>query len=100
MLAKPRAKLEPVPSVTLELFGRAQLLAHARRVTVNASTLLEALQQLAAQHPELVGPVLNPDGRPSPAYAINLGGQQFVTDLSRAISEDEEILLISSLSGG
>jgi len=85
---------------TVELFGQARLLAGRRVVPVEAQTVGAALCELARQFPRLVGPVLEPDGRPTSAYALNLSGRLFTTDLGQALGAREQLLLLSSLSGG
>jgi molybdopterin converting factor small subunit len=85
---------------TIELFGSARLIAGARTVPVSASTVGEALAELAQVHPKLVGAVLEPDGRPTPAYAVNLNGMRFVQALDERLHDSDELLIISSLSGG
>ena len=84
----------------VELYGQARLLAGVRTVEAPGSTVGEALQALVRTHPSLAGAVLEPDGRPTPAYAVNLNGLRFCSDLSEPVSESDELLLISSIAGG
>jgi len=58
------------------------------------------LRALARLHPKLVGAVLQEDGQLTPAYAVNLNGLRFCSDLYEPISEKDELLVISSLAGG
>ena len=85
---------------TVELFGQARLLAGASTARVPGETIGQALQALAKLHPQLVGAVLNADGQPTSAYAINVNGLRFCSNLHQPVSEGDELLLISSLSGG
>ncbi|MFI5266005.1 MAG: molybdopterin synthase sulfur carrier subunit, partial [Chloroflexota bacterium] len=71
-----------------------------RSVTVPGHTVVHALRALARLHPKLIGAVLDEDGQPTPAYAVNLNGLRFCSDLAQPIAETDEILLISSLAGG
>ncbi|HEX6513323.1 MAG TPA: MoaD/ThiS family protein [Chloroflexota bacterium] len=84
----------------VELYGRARLLAGERSVEVAASTVGEAMAILASLHPELVGPVLEAGGAPTPAYTLNLNGTRFCTDPAEPLAASDELLLISSLAGG
>ena len=84
----------------VELFGTARVLAGVTLVEVSAATVRDALRQLAADYPALVGTVLAADGTPTPAYMLNLDGLRFVPDLDEPLAESSRLLLISSLSGG
>jgi molybdopterin converting factor small subunit len=85
---------------TVELYGQARLLAGTRSVAVEALSLGEALRRLGRLHPELVGPVLEPAGGLTPAYTANLNGLRFCHDPDQPLADSDEILIISSLSGG
>jgi molybdopterin converting factor small subunit len=85
---------------TVELYGQARLLAGVRSVQVPDETIGQALRTLAGLHPQLVGSVLDENGRPTPAYAVNLNGLRFCSNLAEPVSEADELLLISSLAGG
>lgn len=84
----------------VELFGTARVLAGLALVEVSAATIGDALRQLGADYPALVGPVLTTDGTPTPAYMLNLNGLRFVRDLEEPLADASRLLLISSLSGG
>jgi molybdopterin converting factor small subunit len=84
----------------VELYGSAQLLAGRRSLDVAGETLGEMLGNLAAQVPALVGTVLEADGRLTPAYTVNLNGLRFVRQLHEPVSATDEVLILSSLSGG
>jgi len=85
---------------TIELFGNARLIAGARSVSVTARTVGAALYQLAQAHPELVGSVLQDEGSLTAAYALNLNGTRFVQSSDEPLADADELLIISSLSGG
>jgi sulfur-carrier protein len=85
---------------TIELFGQARLLAGVKTVAVEGRTVGDALRALAMRRPQLVGTVLEEDGRPTAAYVVNLNGVRFCTNLNLAVSDEDELLLMSSLSGG
>jgi molybdopterin converting factor small subunit len=84
----------------VELYGSAQLLAGRRSLDVAGETLGEMLGNLAAQVPALVGTVLEADGRLTPAYTVNLNGLRFVRQMCEPVSATDEVLILSSLSGG
>jgi molybdopterin converting factor small subunit len=85
---------------TVELYGQARLLAGTRSVYVMAETIGQALQALAQLHPQLIGAVLQEGGKPTPAYALNLNGLRFCSDLAEPLADADQLLLISSLAGG
>lgn len=85
---------------SIELFGHALILAGQRSLQTEATTIRDALSELASSYPQLVGPVLNSDGSPTPAYVLNLNGGRFTGNLNEALAKDDSLLLISSLSGG
>jgi molybdopterin converting factor small subunit len=84
----------------VELYGQARLLAGVHRLHLPGASLAEVLGALASACPALVGPVLTEDGVPTPAYALNLNGLRFCADLSEAVGETDQVLVISSLAGG
>ena len=84
----------------MELFGSAQLLAGRRTLEVAGDTLGDMLRNLAAEVPALIGTVLEPDGALTPAYIANLNGRRFVRQLREPIGPSDEVLILSSLSGG
>lgn len=85
---------------TVELYGQARLLAGVRSLVVEGHTLGAALRALARQRPELVGRVVERDGTPTPAYAVNLNGLRFCADPDQTLDDADELLIISSLAGG
>jgi molybdopterin converting factor small subunit len=87
-----------VPKV--ELFGSAQLLAGRRALEVAGDTLGALLRNLAADVPALVGTVLEVDGGLTPAYTVNVNGLRFVRRLDERLEPSDEVLILSSLSGG
>ena len=85
---------------TIELFGNARLIAGTRSVPVSPGTVGQALTELAQAHPNLVGSVLQADGTLTLAYALNLNGLRFVHDPDEPLTDSDELLIISRLSGG
>ena len=84
----------------VELYGQARLLAGVKSVAVDGHTVGEALRALAERFPALVGVAMEAGGAPTQAYAVNLNGLRFCTDLAQPVSAGDELLLISSLAGG
>lgn len=96
--AATRCSLIHMPKV--ELFGQARVLARERSFDLPGATVAEVLQQLASTCPRLIGPVLEADGRPTAAYTLNINGTRFTSHLHTALASSDEVLLLSSLSGG
>ena len=84
----------------VELYGSAQLLAGRRSLDIPGDTLGDTLRNLAAEVPALIGTVLEPDGQLTPAYIVNLNGLRFVRRLQEPVTASDEVLILSSLSGG
>lgn len=84
----------------MELFGQARLVARQRWFELPGATIAEVLRHLAGACPRLVGPVLQPDGRPTAAYTVNINGTRFTSSLEQELASNDEILILSSLSGG
>lgn len=91
-------------SVTVELFGVAQLLAKTKDVPLTlapGATLAQACQRLAELHPVLLGRVINPDRRSlASGYACNINGLEFVKDPNVALHLGDKIFLLSADAGG
>ena len=84
----------------VELFGSAQLLAGRRALDIAGETLGEVLRNLVREAPPLVGTVLDAEGALTPAYTANLNGRRFVRRLDEPVTPTDEVLILSSLSGG
>ena len=74
--------------------------ANAMIVVLGDASVRQVLRELAGKYPRLVGPVLEADGRPTAAYILNLNGARFLSDLDEPLQSADELLLMSSLSGG
>jgi hypothetical protein len=85
--------------VTIELYGVPRLRAGTARVTVEATTLTEALEGLNRACPALDGPVVS-RGTVLPAYKISLNGERFVTDPATQLVSGDVLLLLSADVGG
>jgi molybdopterin-guanine dinucleotide biosynthesis protein A len=91
------------PRVTFELFGQPRVLARAGEVTVDVvspATVGSALAALARWVPQLVGPVLEADGRLGPAFVLSLDGREFTRDTGRRVADGEHLLLMAASAGG
>ena len=91
-------------SVTVELFGVAQLLAKTKEVPLSltpGAALYQVFQALAEQHPVLLGRVINPDNsRLISGYACNINGLAFVKDLNAKVTPGDKIFILSADAGG
>lgn len=91
-------------TVTVELFGVAQLLAKTKEVSLTlapGATLAEVCQQLAELHAVLLGRVINPDKSSlARGYACNVNGLAFVKDLSAKVQSGDKIFILSADAGG
>jgi molybdopterin-guanine dinucleotide biosynthesis protein A len=92
------------PTVRVELFETARRLAGAAVLEVEASTLGEALAEVAGRFPALRSAVVVPEGprraRLAPTWRASVGGRTFVVDPSTPLAEGDSVLLVSSLAGG
>ena len=98
--SRPRSNRYAGAVPVVELYGQARLLCGCRSVHVPGATLREILTALARLKPALIGAVLSVDGQLTPAYAANLNGLRFCTNPNEPVAETDQLLLISSLSGG
>jgi molybdopterin-guanine dinucleotide biosynthesis protein A/molybdopterin converting factor small subunit len=90
--------------VTVELFGVARLLAKTKEVPLSlppTATLSDVCQALAAEHPVLLGRVINPD-RCSllSGYACNINGLEFVKNFNAKVNPGDKIFILSADAGG
>ncbi len=88
------------PRVSVELFGVPRLRAGVGRVTVQATSLGDALRALGQAAPALVGSVLTAEGTTHPAYTMNLNGSRFVTDPSTPLKDGDCLILLTVDVGG
>lgn len=85
--------------ITIELFGIPRQRAGMARITVQASTLADAVGQLEASCPRLAG-LIQADGTLSPHYLLSLNGEHFVGDLREKLPAKARLLLLSADAGG
>jgi molybdopterin-guanine dinucleotide biosynthesis protein A/molybdopterin converting factor small subunit len=105
---RQRAEIDTAPSdsvpVTVELFGVARLLANTKEVFLSlphAATLSHVCQALAAEHPVLLGRVINPDRSSlSSGYACNINGLEFVKNPNAKINPGDKVFILSADAGG
>lgn len=105
---RQRAEIDTAPthsvSVTVELFGVAQLLAKTKEVPLSLppqATLSHVCQALAAEHPVLLGRVINPDRSSlSSGYACNINGLEFVKNPNATVNPGDKIFILSADAGG
>lgn len=86
--------------IVVELYGVPRLRAGTGRLTVEGSSVAEALAALGRAAPVLVGSVLGPDGAVLPAYRLSLNGDRFVSDPSTPLADGDALLLLSADVGG
>jgi len=91
-------------TVTVELFGVAQLVTKTKEVSLmlaSGATLAQVFQQLAELHPVLRGRVIDADGSGlASGYACNLNGLAFVKDFRTQVQPGDKIFLLSADAGG
>ena len=91
-------------AVTVELFGVAQLLAKTKDVPLSLPpqvTLSDVCQALAAEHPVLLGRVINRDRSSlSSGYACNINGLEFVKNPNARVNPGDKIFILSADAGG
>jgi len=91
-------------SCTVELFGVARLLTKTKEVSLSlpqAATLSHVCQALAAEHPVLLGRVINPDRSSlSSGYSCNINGLEFVRNPNAKVNPGDKIFILSADAGG
>lgn len=89
---------------TVELFGVAQLLAHAREIALElpaGATCGDVFKALAIRVPALAGHVIERDGtRLVEGYACNVNGLEFVRTAARPVNAGDSIAILSADAGG
>ncbi len=88
-----------MPVITFELFGTARLKAGTAQLSVDASTLGEAIDHVARRIPALDGSIVV-NGRLHPAFRLNLNGDRFIDDPETPLNEGDALLIISADAGG
>jgi molybdopterin converting factor small subunit len=91
-------------AVTVELVGVARLLAKIKEVPLSLppqATLSDVCQALAAEHPVLLGRVINPDRSSlSSGYACNINGLEFIRSPDARVNPGDKIFILSADAGG
>lgn len=82
----------------VEFFGLARERAGIPAVEVQAETLGQLLEKLAAQIPPLAEFV--DANRLRPVFAANLNGDCFVSDPATPLCEKDHVLILSADAGG
>jgi molybdopterin converting factor small subunit len=85
--------------VVIEFYGIPRLRAGTNRLRLEASSVGQALRELAQVCPALAGSVLG-DGGVQQAYRLSLNGQRFVSDPQTPLTEGDVLLLLSADVGG
>lgn len=91
-------------AVTVELFGVARLLTKTKEVPLSLppqATLSDVCQALAAEHPVLLGRVINSDRSSlSSGYACNINGLEFIRNSNAKVNPGDKIFILSADAGG
>jgi molybdopterin converting factor small subunit len=87
------------PTVTVEFYGVPRARAGRSELTVPATTVAEALAEVAGACPGLTG-LRQPDGRLAPQYVLSLDGERFLTDPAERLRSGDRLLLLSADAGG
>jgi molybdopterin converting factor small subunit len=85
--------------IEIEFYGVPRLRAGTSRLRVEASSVGQALRELAHACPALEDSVLR-DGRIQQAYKLSLNGERFVSDPQTPLTEGDILLLLSADVGG
>ena len=96
--------MRPSLTCTVELFGVARLLTKTKEVSLSLpqqATLSHVCQALAAEHPVLLGRVINPDRSSlSSGYSCNINGLEFVRNPNAKVNPGDKIFILSADAGG
>ena len=85
--------------VEIEFYGIPRLRAGTNRLRLDASSVGQALRELARVCPALADSVLG-DGRVQQAYRLSLNGERFISDPQTPLTEGDILLLLSADVGG
>jgi len=90
--------------LTVEFLGLARQLAQCKQSLVtlhDQATLRDAVAQLAAQFPSLVGPVIDPETHDlQSAFMLNIDGRRAVSSLDVPARVDQHLYLMFLEAGG
>ena len=82
----------------VEFLALPRRLAGISEIEVQANTLGQLLEVLAAQFPSLREFIVSDQLHPS--FVANLNGDQFVSDPCTALDKDDHVLILSADAGG
>ena len=84
--------------MNVEFFGLPRERAGVSAVEVEAETLGQLLERLAAQIPPLAEFIAS--NRLHPVFVANLNGDRFVSDPATPLSQSDHLLILSADAGG
>lgn len=88
-------------AMQVELLGIPRQRAGVAQIEIEAATLGQLLDALAARYPSLADLVsAGPAGRLGPFVAANLNGDRFVSDPRTRLAETDRVLILSADAGG
>jgi len=90
---------EPPMPVEVELFGIPRQRAGCGRISVDATTVGDAIDAIQRHLPALTD-LRQHDGSLSGHYLLSLDGERFLTDLAELLAADARLLLLSADAGG
>ncbi|MFV1958158.1 MAG: MoaD/ThiS family protein [Planctomycetota bacterium] len=85
--------------IRIELYEVARRLAGREAIDVEARTLGDALEALAAVCPALEDIVVR-KGRLTPHWRASLGGRTFVEDPATPLAPGDHLVLVIAMAGG
>jgi molybdopterin converting factor small subunit len=86
-------------SIRLEFFGVARRRANVAAVDLDVDNLLNVIARLQEQFPSLVELCVT-NGQLAPGWLLNVNGAVFTRDLSIALNDGDNVLLIPADAGG
>lgn len=89
----------PKPTIVVEFYGMPRRTAGMAELSIEASTVEEALVRVERICPRLGG-LVGPQHRLSSLYLLSVNGQYFVDDLNQLLHSGERLLLLSADAGG
>ena len=87
--------------IHIELYGVPRLRAGTARLTVEGTSVAEALDALAHACPALADHVIRPEGGGlHAAYRLSLNGDRFISDPATPLADGDTLLLLAADVGG
>ena len=90
--------------LVVELFDSARRIAGASQVELEleaTATVRDMLRALAASHPALLGPIIDPEEWSTrPHILLNLDGRETIRNYDLALPSGARVVLMSALAGG